>query len=325
MKKLFLFCAFAVIFYGGALGQDAAQNAAQLPAQNAAQLPAQNAAQLPAQSSYIIPRQIFVGDLAVLILPLPAAPENSSDIILTGDSLPESEDIDINRIILERRAMGSRLMIEFTAFAPGILELPVIEIAGEYFEGLSVTVNSILDGRSDRILSAAASTLAIPGTALMLYGSLAAIAGFLLFIIWFALKGRKVFSHLKQKWKLHRLFAGLRKIEKRLNREILNGTDFRIILDNLSEETREFLSVLTGENCRAMTAREFENLPRKSLFMQEGSPAFLSIFFKRCDQLRFSGSNVTSHNILHLLGFLRNFIDTLVNAKKDGLGEEKAA
>ena len=78
--------------------------------------------------AYLIPRQIFVGDPATLVLPLPPAEQNSADIVITSPSeyLPSDPNIDFHRIILERRIVGSRLLIEFTPFVPGTLELPVI-------------------------------------------------------------------------------------------------------------------------------------------------------------------------------------------------------
>jgi hypothetical protein len=275
---------------------------------------------LHAQSStfYQIPRRIFVGDPAVLVLPLPAVSVNNPDIVLTESFFPVNEDIDFHRIILERRTTGSRLMIEFTAYVPGVLELPVIEIGGEYFTGLSITITSILDGRSDRVLSGAASTLAMPGTAFLLFGSMAALVLFLLLIVWFIVKGRVVLRDLRQKWKHFRLFAGIRKVEKRLHRDVVKGLDKRIILDKLSDETRIFLSVLTGKNCRAMTASEivfeFEMLPTEALFGD---------FFRRCDEFRFSGTKVDSQDILGLLTFLRSHVAILAKSKKHK--EKKAA
>jgi len=281
-----------------------------------------NALYAQSSSVYQIPRQIFVGDQAVLIMPLPSASINSPDIILTGSSLPLNEDIDFHRITLERRTTGSRLIIEFTAFIPGVLELPVIEIGEEYFAPLYVTINSILDGRSDRALSGAASTLAMPGTALMLFGSMAALVLFLLLIIWFCVKGRIILRGLHVKWKRFRLFSGIRKTEKRLRRTVEKGADKRIILDKLSDETRNFLSILTGINCRVMTAREiadeFKKLPAESLIIQDDNSFFFGNFFRRCDELRFSGTLVSSDDILQLLTFLRSYINALEKTKNTG-------
>ncbi|MCL2213810.1 MAG: hypothetical protein FWC06_01245 [Treponema sp.] len=274
--------------------------------------------------AYLIPRQIYVGDPASLILPLQAAPQNSEDIILVkndsfsgSSNFPYDENIDFHRIILERRVTGSRLIIEFTAFVPGILWFPAIEIGGENFTSLSVTVGSLINDRSDRYLSGTASALAMPGTALMLYGSMAVIAVVILFAIWFIFKGRPVLRKLNENWKRYRLFARIRNTEKRLQKAIIKGTDKRVILDMLSEETRNFLSALTGKNCRAMTAREFNTLPFE--FQAQKGNDFLAIkpgdFFRSCDEIRFSGTEFDSLDILQLLADLRQLIYELENTK----------
>jgi len=271
-------------------------------------------------STQLIPRQVYVGDLAILVLTLPVAEQNRPDIILTQSSLPFNENIDFQRVILEQRTTGSRLIIEFTAFVPGIHELPEIEIAGEYYSGLTVRINSIIEGRSDRVLSRTASTLAMPGTAFMLYGSMAFLIFLLLFTIWFIIKGHTFFLQLKEKWKRYRLFNSIRKSEKQLRKAVLKGSNNRIILDKLSESFRNFLSILTGNNCRAMTAKEFEII----LSREEGM--FLENYFRSCDELRFSGTNINSKDILNLLTDLRQFVGALDIAKSnDKHKEEKIA
>ena len=89
--------------------------------------------------------------------------------------------------------------------------------------------------------------------------------------------------------------------EKRLSKALLKGGDKRAILDKLSYEFRKFLSFLTGVNCRAMTAREFEAQPAAELVM-------LGDFFRRCDILRFSGITVQSEDISGLLADMRTFL-----------------
>ncbi|MCL2264567.1 MAG: hypothetical protein FWC22_00880 [Treponema sp.] len=276
--------------------------------------------------AYLIPRQIYVGDPSVLVVPLASA-LNNDDIILTKDKFfhdenyfPSDPDIDFHRIILERRVSGSRLLIEFTAFVPGLIKFPVIEIGGEYFSGLTVMVNSTIDGTSDRILSGTASSLAMPGTALLLYGSMAAVVFIILLTIWFIIKGRAIINKLLEKWKRNKLFTGIRKTEKHLQRAVLKGVERREILDKLSDETREFLSILTGSNCRALTACEFELLPVNAQIKEE--ELSLGDFFHNCDKLRFSGVNIKDKEILQLLDALLKFTDILEKPKeKENKGE----
>ncbi|MCL2210383.1 MAG: hypothetical protein FWB95_00490 [Treponema sp.] len=263
-----------------------------------------------AYRAYLIPGQIYVGDPATLVLSLPAS-QVSEDIILTKsnyfiteDKFPSHESIDFKRVILERRSTGSRLMIEFTPFAAGVLEMPVIEIGGEYFTGLRVTVNSLLDARSAPALSTAASVLAMPGTAIMIYGTMAAIVFFILSVIWFIFKGKTAIQKWREKWKRRRLFVSIRNAERRLYRAVQKGADKRSVLDKLSDEFRDFLSTLTGDNCRSMTAREFERT-----FEALEDSLFLGSFFSRCDRMRFSGVNVESSEILHLLDDMRSFVN----------------
>ena len=269
----------------------------------------------PAGAAYLIPRQIFVGDPATLVVPLPASEQNRSDIILShpSDNLPSDPNIDFHRIILERRTAGSRLMIEFTPFVSGSLKLPVIEIGEIIFDDLTITVNSLINDKTSPILSGAASALAIPGTALMLYGSISAIIVFLLLVILFLVKGRTFIKIFIEKWKRKNLFSALRKTAKRLHKDVFKGNDKRYIIDKLSNEFRVFLSQLTGNNCRAMTAKEFEYL-QVSLNLRNDSDFSLVTFFRTCDDLRFSGAEISSGGLFGLLSDMKNFIIELEKA-----------
>ena len=256
---------------------------------------------------YTIPRQIFIGDPAVLVIPLPASTENHPDIT-TVTNLPKHNYIDFHKITLERRINAGRLIIEFTPFAIGELEIPLIEIGGHYFPDIKITVNSTINRNEAITLSSPASSLAMPGTAFMLYGFMALIVFILLFAIWFFAKGKRLVSIWKEKWKRWRLFTNMRHSERRLYRALLKNTDKRIILNKLSEEFRGFLSVLTNQNCRAMTAAEISGLTFTVKLPEN--------FFTQCDNFRFSGSGAETEDILKLLKELRDFIDAAEIAEK---------
>jgi len=279
--------------------------------------------------AYLIPRQIYVGDPATLVLPLPPSPQNKSDIVMDREDFPSHENIDFNKIILERRTAGNRLIIEFTAFVPGTIVLPEIKINEDIFTGLSVTVNSIIDGKTDRRLSGAAPALAIPGTAFMLYGSIALIIILLSASVWFVLKGRVVLKELREKWARFRLFSSIRITVKKLQRGLSKGIEKRFILDKLSDETRNFLSILTEQNCRSMTAREFKALPvnvtqsAAKPRTEAGAPdknetvIRFSDFFYKCDTYRFSGMGAEEKDILQLLDDLLEYVDLLETTRRN--------
>jgi hypothetical protein len=266
--------------------------------------------------AYLIPRRIHVGDPAVLIVPLQPSSGDSEDIVLTS-GFPQDMNIDIHRIILERRLSGGRLLIEFTAFVPGVLQLPDFEIGGESFSDLTVTVNSLFSGDSAPVLSGPASSLAMPGTAFLLYGSLSIFVFLLLLTIWFLFKGRAFLRELYKKHKRRLLFYSMKKTEKRLQKALLKGVDKRVILNEISLKFREFLSVFTESNCLSMTAAEFESLPAKQ-FPPDFNFSSLGNFFRLCDEFRFSGVNVSSQDITRLLDDMRNFLVSFETGNKQG-------
>jgi len=288
----------------------------------------------------LIPRNVYVGDPATLILSMPGSSQNMEDVIISAHSplLPSDINIDFHRIVLERRIGGSRLIIEFTAFVPGLLELPVIVIGGEHFAGIVVTINSVINaGSSAQELSQPASSLAMPGTAIMLYGIVTGFILAVLFSIWVFLKGRVFLQYWLVKWKHWRLIVSIKNTEKRLHRLLLKGGGNRFILDELSQELRMFLSSYTGDNCRAMTAFDFEKLPidwvppvnLNGEFSIKHQPIdvptdgfsgitpkvfngiILGDFFRRCDKLRFCGTDVNEDDVTPLLADLRIFIGEL--------------
>jgi len=260
-----------------------------------------------AVSAFMVPSRVYVGDRASLILPLPGftVKEDSE----TASVVSPPSYIDIHRVLLERRPVGSRLTVEFTAYAPGILELPSIFIAGEVFNGLTIEISSILEpDASGNVLSDPAPPLAIPGTSLLVYGTIISILFFLSLAFWVLLWGRKSVKGLLAAWEKRRLLNGMRGIEKRLRRTLARGDDtYKNILDALSREFRSFLSHFTGEHCRAMTAIEFAN---SELQMNR---EFLKDFFKHCDGIRFGGGEINKNDALSILDDLKEFLAALSN------------
>jgi len=276
------------------------------------------------RGAYLVPRSIYVGDSASFVLPLPASSTQNEDFVITSydtDLLPTDPYIDFQRIILERRTSGSRLIVEFTPFAAGVLKLPDIKIGGDIFSGFTITVNSLLDTKSAPVLSSAASALAMPGTAAMLYISIASIVVIILLVLWFIFRGRAAFKKLRERRKRRRLFKSIQSTEKRLYKALSKGVEKRIILDKLSYEFKNFLSILTGNNCQTMTAREFieyfSRLPKELFAAQEDTAYFLGSFFRNCDKLRFSGSEIDDKAIHHLLSELHLFTRALEKSEKE--------
>jgi len=253
-------------------------------------------AQIDLSGAYMIPQKVYVGDRATLVLPMSGVAADA------GINMTASPDIIIHHAAIERRPGGSFLTVEFSAYMPGTLELPPFEIAGEIFSGIKIEISSILAAdESAMVLSAPALPLAIPGTSLLIYGSMSAVILLGLLIIGGLFWGRKRINGWLTAWKRRRLIAAMLGTEKRLRKALSKGAVRREILDSLSTEFRSFLARFTGENCRAMTAAEIACLAN-----MDG--AFLGEFFSHCDSIRFSGDAINGVQILEMLGDTKRFL-----------------
>jgi hypothetical protein len=145
--------------------------------------------------------------------------------------------------------------------------------------------------------------------------------------MWAAFWGRRNFAGWIAVYKRRRLLASMWGVERHLRKSLLQGAANREILDSLSVQFRIFLSVLTGENCRAMTACEFgrfapEGMPDEMQATLDGG--FLEYFFCRCVDLRFDGLEIVSDGVAVLLGDLHAFLEALnLSVYSRRRGEEK--
>jgi hypothetical protein len=155
----------------------------------------------------------------------------------------------------------------------------------------------------------------MPGTSFFVYGTLTGLILFLFLVLWTALWGRRHLSLWITLWKRRRLIAAMSGIEKRLRKSLFLDGEKQKILDLLSLEFRNFLSIFTGENCRTRTAREFAQVPLPFPGLPpEWVSGFLQGFFRRCDNLRFGIAEVVSADITLLLAELREFLLALDKA-----------
>jgi len=283
-----------------------------------------------AQDLSQVPQRLYVGDRGRLIITLGPefrglSPFVAGDIRLQGD-------VRIHRLELERRQGIDRLLIDFTAYTPGLIALPpfiIPQMPGFKPESYTVTIASILEG-SLLVLSNPAPPLAVPGTSLLIYGTSSLIALVLLASLALGIWGRPYLAELLETHRRRRLIALMRKIGVRLGGKLPQGgaqgnAQGRAaeILRELSTEYRSFLGYFSGRDCRAMTATEFFSLP--PLFAKGGensdtiSPPSLGLYFRTLDRLRFSGEPIEVPAISALLDVL----NTMLNAMDSGLREEK--
>jgi hypothetical protein len=283
-------------------------------------------------SPYLIPQTVFVGDRARLVIPLGLTFTDAEPVIVSKpEELPSAKDLLIHRIELERRGGNARLLIDFTAFAPGSLALPPLKIPALESVSLdiSIPIASILEGDS-MVLSDPASPLTVPGTTILIYGAITFL--FLVLLLGIGLKfwGREAFRNWGVRYRRRRLIRFMEKVLQGLRNDLSAEASEHKVLTCLSVEFRTFLSVFTGMPCHAMSAGEFINMPPliipedevkdsrnlESAYQRVLSGAFLCGIFRRCDTLRFSGTGIARRELFDIIDEIQKVIDTLNQIEK---------
>ncbi len=282
---------------------------------------------LPREGIYTIPQTIYVGDHGRLVLPLGAVyAEIDSLSISETRLLPQSADIVINRAEIDTKTGVPRLLVDFQAYAPGVMEFPPLNIGGYEFSGLTVTVASILEAEGDRVLSEAAPSMNVPGTLAFVYGSIIGIVFCLLIVLVFYFKG---IPRLKKMGILRRRRHTLRILRRSLNTMrtsvAKNNVSCSDALSKVSQSFRKFLSFFIEMNCFTMVPKEFLLLPK--MIRQSGLKGgeiyiikhveILYRIFKCCDELRFSGNVLERENVLKVLDTINRFAADFESYEKD--------
>ena len=290
-------------------------------------MPSSASAQTSARTDvpYILPQTIFVGDPGRLVVPLGQTLAGISPFVLeASEKLPETPELRIRRVELERKGGSSRLLIDFIPYAPGLLSLPGLEIndSGEnteplMFTGLEVQVASILDS-VEMTLSEPAPPLAIPGTSFLVYGTIFILLFILCVGLGISLWGRRHFSELWEYFHRRRLIRAMMKFLRCLRSECNFEQEGRegYYLSVLSGEFRNFLSLYTGINCRSLTPGEFLELPLSQKALTLG-PAYLSLLFRTWDTLRFSGHGMEMADMFQALDEVERLIFDLEREERE--------
>jgi len=177
---------------------------------------------------YLVPQTIFVGDSGRLVVPLGRAFSRINPFILDAqEKLPETPELLIRRLELERRSGGggTRLLIDFIPYAAGVLTLPDLEILSQgegteplVLSGLEIQVASILNP-SQMSLSGPVAPIAVPGTGLLIYGTIIIFILLLCLGIGISLWGRRHFKDLLELFRRRRLIGAMAKFLRCLRQE----------------------------------------------------------------------------------------------------------
>ena len=297
--------------------------------------PAQVAAE-DVLSSFLMPLTIFVGDQARLLVTLGGDFSHAAPFVRTHPPhLQENAFFVITRIELERRGGTTRLLIDFIPFATGTLYFPPIEFASLNEDGLPLklsglyaNVASVLAGESME-LSMPAAPLAVPGTGLLIYGSITAVILIVFLSIAVSVWGRRNFEGFWLQFRRGYLLRAMMRFLRRLRHEgnLKKNGNPGIYLGLLAAEFREFLSAFTGINCRPLSPLEFnELLFTRGVSFSAGTdrrlPAplssdFLCNLFRSWDALRFSGKDVEKSDFFQAVDETEKFVCALREMERE--------
>jgi hypothetical protein len=270
---------------------------------------------LSGDAPYTIPRNVYVGDQARLVVSLesglasalagtPGTAGGAANGTAAGTTsgaaelereLPADADVEILGLELERRGEQLRLIIDFEAYRTGWVEFPPVLAGGQTITGLGAEIRSILEaGEEGRLLSPAAPALPLPGTVLMVCGF---VIGVLVFIVASGLLALALVRNrgaLGRRFRRKRALRVMRKTIRRLKDELGKGNFSPPLggelLGALSLALRRFLSTVLGVDCLSLVPGEFSGLAFEragdGLYV-EAKLDFLSSFFSRSDSLRF--------------------------------------
>jgi hypothetical protein len=317
----------------------------------------------PVVESSLIPQTVYVGDRARLVVHLGSEFAGIDPFTLEDPApLPREKDIRIHRLELDYRrgnrepgrnipgakdgSETPRLLVDFTPYRPGLIELPPLSLpGGAGIEGLKVNIASILgSGQEALVLSEPALPLAAPGTMLLIWATVLGLLLLFLGGIGGTLWARKNLGGVMETWRKRRLVALMGKAERRFRQRLSEGGgDYQAILGFVSAEFRNFLGSFTGYNCLAMSAGEFFTLP--SLLPPkpakndakndakngakndaENGPgddagelppavelggAYLGTFFRNLDRLRYGGESLKAADVSGVLDGIQGFVGSL--------------
>lgn len=277
----------------------------------------------------LIPPVVHVGDRARLVVPLPADPTAVRAVVEAG--LPRSKDLVVLRAELDDRAGKLRAVVDFMPLAVGLIALPPLEVGSIRVEGLSVTVSSVLEGDLGAAApSPAEGPLAVPGTALLLYGgAFAAVAAFAAAAL-LGGKGLPAFARALERRRRGLAARSMRRVIARLEASLDQGDaeSFPAAYSILLGELRSYLTYRTGANCMALTPREFPGAfgcsEGRDSAVGPAEAAALGELFRGGDRIRFGGIAADPAELRAACSFARGLVDAIEAASPDAQARPSA-
>jgi hypothetical protein len=245
---------------------------------------------------FLVPQTVFVGDAGRLVVPLAGFAHAAGQTNATmTDRLPFNENVIIKRVEIDVRA--KQLLIDFTAFKPGVLEIPAISWgSGTWMEAielppLKVEIASILEREGySIILSPPEKPLAAPGTFVMISGGTVACIALTVAAVFLTVNGPRHFHRFAERLRIRLLiYRTERAIQKTQYALTMGRMGTKEGITTVGEVFKSFLSAFYRKDYASYAAEDFLS---DILFSGSESGGAVYRIFATCDKLKFSPARI---------------------------------
>ena len=204
-------------------------------------------------SSVTLPPDFYVGDHVELRvhLAVPTGSKREAPV-----KMPQTQWVRVDSIRLLRNPGSVELRIQLVSYAPGIVDVPPIDLGAFTVTGLTVRTASLLTEGGTTRLSDPKPQLLLPGTTFFLALLIAVLIAVPLF---FLLVVGRLAPRLAAMLEEHRARRPWNRLSQALTRleSAIGAVDAREFYIRLCEEIRRYLTSSLGRDFSSVTAREF--------------------------------------------------------------------
>lgn len=232
--------------------------------------------------SVVLPSRFFVGDLVEIRATIRVP---SGVRVRSPESLPAPSWGELLQVQIQGEGMERIVRISVRPFHPGTLTIPRLELGEVYLTGLSIYVDSVVEG-AEVVFQEPRSQALLPGT--QLFVTLVATALLLLptvvVLVWRG--GRRRIAHMIGAYRENRPYRRARRRIKELRQELpaLDGRSFYIEATTL---LREYMSQRVDGTLLAATTSELPDRFRAVKLPVELSEELLSLY-RYADMVKFA-------------------------------------
>lgn len=232
--------------------------------------------------SVVLPSRFFVGDLVEIRATIRVP---SGVRVETPQTLPAPGWGEILAVEIGGEGIERRVRVQLRPFQPGTLTIPALELGEVRLSGLSIFVDSVVEGRQLSLQEPRPQAL-LPGTQAFVTVIAVALLLFPTLVILLWRGGRRRFSRLLESYRENRPYRRARRRLKALTQELgaLEAREFYIELTNL---LREYMAQRLDSRFLSSTTRELPELLAASGLSPTSAQEAVEVY-RQADMVKFA-------------------------------------